>query len=78
MTIIEAAFSGKPFRRKSWHDFLTLQKCPCATSPRPHAPGGCPDPAYMFPEYVDPKLTFEDLAASDWTTEPLASRGGEA
>jgi len=64
MSISECAKTGLPMKRKGWHDWLTIQVCPCSTQFKKHAV--CPDPSYMFPDYVDPKLTAEDITADDW------------
>lgn len=65
MTFTTAVLTGKPIKRESWHDYLTVQECNCATTRvRPHSE--CPEPALMFPDYVDPKLTAADVLADDW------------
>lgn len=68
MNFTTAVLTNKPIKRESWSDYLTVQACDCQTNPakRPHAMGGCPEPALMFPDYVDPKLTTADVLAQDW------------
>lgn len=65
MNIIEAVKSGKPIRRASWWDCLTVQ-----------APGvgelSYPE-CLMFPDHVDPKLTVEDILADDWVIGPRST-----
>ncbi len=67
MNLIEAVKTGKPIQRAQWHDSLTVQECTCQGHGR-HSE--CPDPSLMFPGYVDPKLTVEDILADDWQVPP--------
>lgn len=65
MNLIDTLRLNRPLKRRSWYDYLTVQHCNChEVQFRPHSE--CPKPALMFPNYVDPKLTVEDILAEDW------------
>lgn len=63
---IAGAARGRPIKRSTWWDYLTLQSCNCKTDGRWRPHSQCPEPSLMFPEYVDPKFTLEDFLAEDW------------
>lgn len=73
MDLISAVKLSLPIKRASWHDWLTVQECDCYNR-RKHSE--CPEPALMFPEYVDPKLTPADILADDWICDEKSQNKG--